>query len=458
MINTLSELTQLWDKALLKIKDRLGEDKIFDSFFEDSYIHQISGETITVVVNSRVSVQLMETKYYDLISDVILELTETNFVLKFIEEGEIQTFSTSAQPQTVKKLEYFKDSKLNSSLTFDSFVVGPFNREASQASLLVARNPGKMFKILFIHSSSGLGKTHLLHAIGNYILNEGNPNTKILYTSAQTFVEEYVKYVRGEDANEKSEQLNDFICSHDVFLFDDAQILSGKRKTQEFFFSVYEKLVNNGKQIVVTSDRHPNEIKDVEERIISRFNQGLVISIKEPDQNTCVHILEKKIEASGLDIYKFEPAVLQFFADKFSKNVRELEGALNRLIFHIVNLTNTDIVTLDIAAEAVQGLIGGNSIATQINEQKIINVVADYYSLIPSQLTGKIRTGQIALARHIAIYLIRQNLDLPYKKIGAMFGGKDHTTIMHAIEHVEKELKTNEEMREAINILQKKIK
>ena len=147
-----------------------------------------------------------------------------------------------------------------------------------------------------------------------------------------------------------------------------------------------------------------------------------------------------------------------FFAEKFSKNVRELEGALNRLIFYTVNLTNTDIVTLDVAAEAVQGLVGGNSIATQINEQKIINVVADYYSLIPSQITGKIRTGQIALARHIAIYLIRQNLDVPLTKIGAMFGGKDHTTIMHAIKHVENELKTNSEMKEAINQLQNRIK
>ena len=217
-------------------------------------------------------------------------------------------------------------------------------------------------------------------------------------------------------------------------------------------------MVNNGKQIVITSDKQPNEISDLEDRLVSRFNQGLVISIKEPDQNTCVQILEKKIESNGLDLSKFDESVLYFFAEKFSKNVRELEGALNRLIFHIVNLTSTDVVTLDVAAEAVQGLVGGNSIATQINEQKIINTVADYYSLIPSQITGKIRTGQIALARHIAIYLIRQELDVPLTKIGTMFGGKDHTTIMHAIKHVENELKTNPEMKEAVTQLQKRIK
>lgn len=453
MFNTLSEITQLWDKALLKIKEKLSEDKIYTSFFEDSYIYQINGETITIIVNSALAVQLMKTKYHDLISEVILEITETNFKLDFVEVNEIKNISSA--PIASKKQEYFKDSSLNSSLTFDSFVVGPFNREASQAALLVARNPGKMFKILYIHSHSGLGKTHLLHAIGNYILSEGNPNTKILYTSAQTFVEEYVKYARGDNTQES---LKDYVSSFDVLLFDDVQFLSDKKKTQEMFFSIYEKMVNSGKQIVITSDRHPNEIKDLEERLVSRFNQGLVVSIKEPDQNTCVHILEKKIESNGLDISKFDEAVLFFFAEKFSKNVRELEGALNRLIFHIVNLTNTDMVTLDVAAEAVQGLIGGNSIATQINEQKIINTVADYYSLIPSQITGKIRTGQIALARHIAIYLIRQNLDVPLKKIGTMFGGKDHTTIMHAINHVENELKTNPEMKEAIAQLQKKIK
>lgn len=453
MINTLSEITQLWDKALLLIKDRLDDGKMFDSFFDGSYIYQINGETIVIVVNSALASQLLSTKYYDLISDVILDITETTFKLEFVEQSEIET--NHAPVTQTKKVEYFKDSYLNPNLTFDSFVVGPFNREASQAALLVARNPGKMFKILFLHANSGLGKTHLLHSIGNYILNEGNPKTKILCISAGQFVEEYVKFARGDHM---TESLKDYVCSFDVLLFDDVQVLSNKIHTQEMFFSIYEKMVNNGKQIVVTSDRHPNEIKDLEDRLVSRFNQGLVINIKEPDQETCVQILEKKIESNGLDISRFDESVLYFFADKFSKNIRELEGALNRLIFHVVNLNNIETITLDIAAEAVQGLIGGNSIATQLNEQKIINIVADYYSLIPSQITGKIRTGQIALARHIAIYLIRQNLDVPLKKIGEMFGGKDHTTIMHAIKHVESELKTNPDMREAINIIQSRIK
>lgn len=452
MINTLSELTQLWDKALLKIKEKLNEDIIFQSFFQDSYIQQIHGETIIVVVNSKLAAQLLKTRYYDLVSEVISDLTETSFKLDFVEESEI---NTSSPAPLIKKQEYFKDSRLNSSLTFDSFVVGPCNREAHQAALLVARNPGKMFKILFIHSHSGLGKTHLLHAIGNYILTEGNPNTKILYVSSASFVEEYVKFARGEH---ESNSLKDYVSNFDVLLFDDVQFLSNKKNTQQMFFDIYEKMVNNGKQIVITSDKSPNEIKDLEERLVTRFNQGLVISIKEPDQNTCVQILEKKIESNGLDISKFDESVLYFFADKFSKNVRELEGALNRLIFHVLSLPNTDQVTLDIAANAVQGLIGGNSIATQLNEQKIINIVADYYSLIPSQITGKIRTGQIALARHIAIYLIRQNLDISLKKIGETFGGKDHTSIIHAIKHVENELKTNPEMKEAINLLQKQIK
>ena len=158
MINTLSEITQLWDKALLKIKDKLSEDRIYSLFFEDSYIYQINGETITIIVNSDLAVQLMETKYYDLISSVILDLTETSFNLRFINGDELK--NNTSTPLAVKKQEYFTDSSINSNLTFDSFVVGPFNKEASQAALLVARNPGKMFKILYIHSHSGLGKTH----------------------------------------------------------------------------------------------------------------------------------------------------------------------------------------------------------------------------------------------------------------------------------------------------------
>lgn len=451
MISTLSEITQLWEKALKQIKIRLAEDALFDSFFQDSYIYNINGDTITIIVNSELAVQLMQSKYYDLISDVISDLTETSFKFAFVEEGQIANINN---PQVIKKQTYFNDSYLNDSLTFDNFVVGAFNREAYQAALMVSRTPGKMFNPLFIYSNSGLGKTHLLHAIGNYIAKNGAHNNKVLCINANDFLEEYVRYCKGE---KESESLKDYICGFDILLLDDVQLLADKVKTQELFFTVFQKLIDSGKQVVLTSDKHPNQLKSIEDRLITRFTKGLVISIKEPDQKTCVEILQKKIESIGLDLSKFEENVLYFYADKFSKNIRELEGALNSLIFHSIDLNEHDIITMDVASEAVKDLIGGNSLSTQINEQKIINIVANYYQLNPSQLTGTSRTAQITLPRHIAQYLIKEELDIPYKKIADMFGGKDHTTIMYSIKNVEKKLKEDEKLQEAINELKKQI-
>ncbi|HNX15996.1 MAG TPA: chromosomal replication initiator protein DnaA [Bacilli bacterium] len=453
MINSISEITQLWDRSLKRIEERLGEKQLFDSFFAGSYINEIRGDTIIVVVNSSLAAALIKQKYYSLVEDVVSEITESNFKLDFVLENDVQKGVEKQAP--IKKQQYFQEAILNPKLTFDNFVVGSFNREASQASLFVASNPGKtLAQPLFIYSNSGLGKTHLLHAIGNYIKN-ARPNYRILYISTSDFVEEYIRYVKGE---KEAESLKDFFSSVDVLLLDDVQMLANKVKTQEMFFAIYNKMIDNSKQVVITSDKQPNELNGLEDRLVTRFSKGLVMKINEPDQNTCVEILRKKIEANGLDLQKFDDAVLYFFADKFSKNVRELEGALNRLIFYVVSLKQTDKITMEVAMEAVQSLTGGKSLSSQLNEQKIINVVSDYYNLTPSQLTGRIRTGQIALARHIAMYLIRITLDIPLKKIGDMFGGKDHTTVMSAIQKVDKGLKNDSELKSAVDELQKRIK
>ncbi len=455
MISSISEITQLWDRALTKIEQRLGEKQLFDAFFVGSYINAIKGDVIVVVVNSALGVTLMQGRYYDLISDVIAELTESNFKLEFIQESDVKKGGEAVSTPVNKKPNYFADAQLNSDLTFDNFVVGTFNREASQAALLIAANPGKMFNPLFIYSQSGLGKTHLLHSIGNYISKVSKPGAKVLYVPASAFVDEYIKFIRGE---KDAESLKDYICSFDVLLLDDVQMLANKVNTQDFFFTIYEKLVNAGKQIAITSDRQPLELNNLQERLVTRFSRGLTVKIDEPDQNTCVEILRKKIEANGLDITRFDDSVLYFFADKFSKNIRELEGALNRLIFYTVSMKQTDRITLDVAMESVESLVGGKAIASELSEQKVINVVADYYNLSPSQLTGKIRTGQIALARHIAMYLIRITLDVSLKKIGEIFGGKDHTTVMNAIQKVDKGLKTDPALKEAVDELQKRLK
>lgn len=452
MFKSISEITQLWDRVLAKIEKKLDDPMTFSSFFDSSYISEIKGDTIVVIANSSLAATLFRTKYSDLINEAINDVTETNFKVEFIGPYDIQENSNN-QTNVKNKAQYFKDAILNPKLTFDTFVVGKFNREASQAALVVAQNPGKMFNPLFIYSDSGLGKTHLLHAIGNYISKRGNIESKILYINAQSFVDEYVNFVKGE---KESESLKDFFKTVDVLLLDDVQLLKDKKQTQEMLFYVYNYMTDHEKQIVVTSDKQPAELDGMEDRLVTRFSQGLTVKIDTPDEQTCSEILKKKIVENGLDLSTFDDEVLSFFASKFSSNVRELEGALSRLIFVAIKIKQSSHITMSVASEAVGDLAGGKNIASQLNEQKIINIVADYYNLTPYQLTGKIRTGQIVLARHVAMYLIRAKLDIPLKKIGDMFGGKDHTTVMSAITKVEKELKTDEKLKQAIKELKEK--
>lgn len=459
MLKSVSEMAQLWDRALIKINERIAEPQLFESFFNGSYIDDIHGSTIVVVVNSKVAANLMKNKYNDIVIDVIKELTNENCDFEYITANEVKnhveavptytSVSTNTQEST-----YFKDAKLDPNYVFDNFVVGDFNREAQQASLMVAATPGKMFNPLFIYSHSGLGKTHLLHSIGNYVKNVSKPGARVLYIAAYEFVDEYMRFVKGE---KESESLKDYFKDVDVLLFDDVQFLSNKVKTEEMFFYIYNAMINSGKQIVIMSDRQPNELNQLEDRLVTRFSQGLVVKIEEPDQSTCVEILKKKIVNSGRKIDDFDTSVLFFLAEKFSSSIRELEGSINRLTFYAETFKQSSRVTMDIAIEAMKGIIGGKNIANQMSEQKIINTVADYYNITPTQLTGKVRTGQIALARHIAMYLIRFTIDVPLKKIGDMFGGRDHTTVMSGIEKVESMLKTDETLKEAVEELKRRL-
>ena len=455
MNNSISEIARIWQQTLKIVDERLGERQIFDYFFADTYIYDINGDVVTVVTKDRTSQRLLSVNYIDLIKEAFNEVTETSCEFKFLLLSDISG-AKAPKIEAGSKDEplFFKNAELKADLTFDSFVEGEFNKEAYRAASLISKDPGKVFNPLFIYSNSGLGKTHLLHAIGNRIQSK-NPKAKILYIDANDFVEEYVKFVKGEKENET---LKDFFSGVDVLLFDDVQFLENKVKTEEMFFYVYQKMVNSGRQIVITSDRQPSELKGLEDRLITRFSQGLTVKINNPDLDTCVKILKKQIEKEGLDVENFDPAVLYFYAEKFNNNVRELDGAFNRLIFFASEMKQVEKITLDVAIEAAQNIAGTKNVAAQLSEQKIINVVADYYNLAPNQLTGKVRTGQLALARHVAMYLIRINIDVPLNKIGNMFGGRDHTTVMNGISKVESMLKTDEALKAAIEELQKRIK
>ena len=276
-----------------------------------------------------------------------------------------------------------------------------------------------------------------------------------IHISTDDFIDEFIKSVRGDN---EIEELKEYFRTVDVLLIDDIQFLAQKNKTAEMFFNIFNIMINNGKQIVLTSDCHPNNLKGLEQRLVTRFNAGLSIDIKSPDKETLLQILKLKIEANDLDINNFDNDVLEFFATKFSNNVRELEGAINRLLFYTINIKQCKRITMQVAIDSVSSIINVRDTEALLNEERIIEVVADYYNLTVSQLKGNARTSQLALARHIAMYLIRSLLDVPFTKIGSVFGGKDHSTVMSAVNKVEKMLKTNASYNTAIVEIKKLLK
>ena len=457
---TVSEITKLWNKTLKKVRESISDTYSFDYFLANTYIYEIKGNNIIVVCDKLAGKPTIERNYLKLLESTVSDLAEEKYSITVVLEQDIQSNTVKVSTPTKviesnKETKFFENSYINTKLTFNNFVVGDFNKEAHKAALFVARNGGSLFNPLFIYSHSGLGKTHLLHAIANEVKASRMPNANILYTPTNLFVDEYINFVKAE---KNTESLREFFKKVDILLIDDIQFLAGKVATEEMFFYIFQDMVNAGKRIIITSDRQPNELKGIEDRLVTRFTQGLTVKIDEPDVDTSVEILKTKIKEAGLDLERFDENVICFIAEKFSRDVRELEGALNRMVFYYMNLEGDERFTMDVAIKAVSSIKGGKDIANQLSEKKIIDTVADYYNLTPSQITGPSREAQITLARHISMYLIRKHLDVPLKKVGAMFGGKDHTTVMNGISKVDKELKTNKQLQEAINELEGKIK
>lgn len=442
MQRTISELGRLWHEVLEDLGQQINDKHVFDAFLSDSFIHSINNNLVIVAVNSDLAEKIVKTNYMDLINASLKLHSQDNM------KAEIMSKENLKQQEVVEeKPLFFANSVINPTLTFDNFIVGECNRQAKQAALYIAANPGKAFNPLFIYSQSGLGKTHLLHAIANHI-KTNSPGMRVLYCSADDFFTEYLKVVRGE---KEQVAMKDYIAKHDVLLIDDIQFFSGKRETENFFFQIFQRMHNAKKQIVITSDKHPSELNGFEQRLTSRFSSGLVMNIDPPDTQTCVAILKSKINAGPLDINNFNEAVLNFIAEKFSKSVRNLDEALNRIIFYTTSFKPTKSITMDVAMEAVQNLIDVREAKTKLNENRIITTVAEYYNLTPSQLTGKSRLSEVTTPRHIAMYLIREVLDVPFAKIGYIFGGKDHSTVMNGVKKVENELKKSVPLQTAVN-------
>ena len=359
-------------------------------------------------------------------------------------------FNALGNRWNLEELRYFdndfKSMPVQADRTFENFVVGPSNKESYMASLAVAMNPGrKTYNPLFIYGDSGLGKTHLLCAIGNYIKNKF-PERKILYISCMDYVNNVGKAIKNKTIEDYKNQLN----SLDILIVDDIQLLAGKEKSKEIFFNVFNELYDNGKQIILASDRPPVMIKDVEARLVSRFSQGLSVSVTTPEFETAYRILEMKIKSLGMEPNSIDPEVISFMATNFSSDVRKLEGSLNRLLFYSINFSDNSAITLDLAMEAFKNDLINVPNKNELKVKDIVNAVVEYYGIDKNLLVGKTRTQKVATPRHIAMYLCRKHLDVSYDKIGEEFGGRDHSTVLSAYEKIEKMVKTNEEYKRAV--------
>jgi chromosomal replication initiator protein len=443
---------QLWQQVLSKIKTRLSKPS-FDTWLKSTKATVFDQDLLVISAPNTFAKEWLESRYIKLISNTVFELFNRHVEIKITTEGEESIPEQPVKPQAVQP-EQEKIAKtanashmLNPKYTFDTFVIGPGNRFAHAASLAVAELPAQAYNPLFLYGGVGLGKTHLMHAIGHYIL-EHHPGMKVLYISSEKFTNEFINAIRdnrGEDFRNKYRSI-------DILLIDDIQFLAGKEQTQEEFFHTFNSLHEERKQIIISSDRPPKEIPTLEERLRSRFEWGLITDIQPPDLETRIAILRKKAKAENLDIPN---EALVYIANHIDTNIRELEGALIRVVAYS-SLINEDITT-HLAAEALKDIIPSNQ-PKKITVEDIQRKVGEFYGLKVEDLTARKRTKSVAFPRQVAMYLCRELTDLSLPKIGENFGGRDHTTVIHAHEKIAQTMKTDQELYKIIQTLTNKIK
>ena len=373
-------------------------------------------------------------KHFETIEDIIvLEPGEKEAFLEDIKQAE-ETIETNQMMN--------EKNKLNEKYTFNNFVVGKSNQIVYSAALNVAENPGKNFNPLFIYGGVGLGKTHLLHAIGNY-LTKNNKNFKIIYVTCEQFMNDFTKSIREKTTEAFRHKYREV----DVLMIDDIQFISNKTGTQEEFFHTFNDLYQFNKQIILASDKHPRNIEALEERLRSRFTGGLIQDIQKPDFETRLAILQKKVE---IENYSVESNVLEFLAENIDTNIRELEGSLNKVVSLSI-LIGKNKATMFEAEEALKDIATSQS--QNLTVDKIMDTVCKYYNVKKADLVGKKKNKEIVDPRQICIYLITELLDIPLMTIGNAFGGRDHTTIMHARDKITQNIKTNKSLKTNIEDL-----
>jgi len=456
----IEDCKRYFEETIMRLEDdpSINQEDFHNIFKNINEIHKFENDYIYVVVPDALTKFKIDKFYSDKFNSILEELTPKKYHYKFITQDEA-TKEKEAELNKITAPEKVNINKsrrrLRAEFTFDNFVIGESNRFAFLSAMKVAESPHSILNPLYIFGDVGLGKTHLMMAIGHFVL-DNNINANVVYTSAQQFVEDYFLSTSTKKGREHIEDFYNHYRSADLLLVDDIQFLEGKTSTQAEFFKVFDYLHENNKQIVITSDRVANDLK-LMTRLKSRFNWGMIADIKAPDKELRVNILKRKL-AFLINNPKDVPLeVLEKIASLFESNIRDLEGALRRYVTYCVSLD------LPFTVENVNVALGSIIPKTNVEDEKTTNIsqikttVASYFQVSPDQLSSRSRKMQVVYARNIAIYLIRENLKIPLKKIGEAFGSRDHATIAHGYEKIQNLLKTDHHVKSDVEYLMKKL-
>ena len=436
-------LNTLWNKALNVFREELNQTS-FDTWLKSTYLMKLEKDIAVIAVPNEFAKEWLEAHYHSLIHRTLKSLLDKDVYLSFV-IAEQDILQKQSFPQAIKTNSSVS-SKLNPKYTFETFVIGNSNRFAHAACLAVAEAPAKSYNPLFIYGGVGLGKTHLMHAIGHWVLAK-ETNYRVVYVSSEKFTNELISSIRDD----RTVEFRNSFRNIDVLLIDDIQFLAGKERTQEEFFHTFNALHEADKQIIISSDRPPKEIPTLEDRLQSRFEWGLITDIQPPDYETRIAILQKKAVQEGISLPE---EVINYIATKIHTNIRKLEGALLRIAAYS-SVTEKEI-NADFAASVLKDIIP-DSRPVPVTIDLIQNKVAKYYKLQTKDLKSRRRTRTITFPRQIAMYLSRELTESSLPVIGEEFGGRDHSTVIHDCDKISKEIEENPILKEEILFLKNQI-
>ena len=443
-----------WDEIIQRLKIEHGlSDVSFKTWIAPLEVYKVENSVVYILVPLKGGIDYIEKKYTLALKVCIAEVTGQEYEVEFISvDDPSQLRAMSENANKINRNEIFEKANLNPKYTFDTFVVGSNNQFAHAASLAVSESPGEIYNPLFLYGGAGLGKTHLMHSIAHFIL-ENDIKKKVLYVTSETFTNELIEALKIGKSNNLAEFKKKY-RDIDVLLVYDIQFIIGKESTQEEFFHTFNHLHSSGKQIIISSDKPPKDIETLEARLRTRFEWGLIADISSPDYETRMAILYKKIELDGLQKYNIPNDVIQYIATNIKSNIRELEGSFNKLIA-LHKLKHAEI-NINLAAEALKDIISPNE-TRQITPELILDTVSEHFGVAVADLKSGKRNSNIAIPRQIVMYLCRELTDIPLKTIGIMLGGRDHSTVNHGVEKIKEEIKMDEALNNTVEIIKKKI-